>query len=184
MTHKAKAVLLRLSAMRAAAVKEFASNPYVTIHDYSNSSSVEKSDPFTVWIDLNYPVYVLEDNNPVLKQDGIKDICIKFNTDYPAQRPKVILPVNIASIHTWSNNTASFHTMYNPQTYNIVKEISNVMTLAANCPEVVNFSSPNPDHRWLIQWTQESLKNKTLPTVPYEQLVAANRKVRRSMPKL
>ena len=179
-----KALLLRLNTMRAAAVKEFASNPYITIHDYSRSSSAEKKNPFSVWIDLNYPVYILENNKPVLRQGGIKDICIKFNTGYPEQRPSVILPVSIASIHTWNNNTACTHTQYNPQTHNLVKEISNIMTLASNCPEGVNYKSPTPDHKWLAEWTQKSLQNGTLPTVPYTQLLAVNRKVRRSAIKL
>lgn len=178
-----KALLLRLNTMRAEAVKEFASNPYVTIHDYSKSTSAEKKNPFTVWIDLNYPVYVLENNKPVLRQ-GIKNICIKFNTGYPEQRPSVILPVSIASIHTWNNNTACTHTAYNPITHNLVKEISNIMTLAANCPEGINYNSPTPDHEWLADWTQESLKNCTLPTVPYAQLLMVNRKIRRSMKRL
>lgn len=178
MAFTSKALLLRINEMKREANVYFASNPYVTIHDYSRSSSAEKKNPFTVWVDLNYPVYVLKEGKPVLQQ-GVKDICIKFKTTYPDERPSVILPVAIASIHTWDNNTACTHSAYNPATHNLVKEIANVMTLAANCPEGINYDSPTPDHRWLADWTRKSLKNHILPTVPYDKLFMVNRSVRR-----
>lgn len=164
-----QALLKRIATFRKDAVAHFASNPYVTIHDYSKSSSPEKKNPFTVWIDLNYPVYVLKGGKPVLQQ-GVKDICIKFKTTYPDERPAVILPVDIASVHTWNSKTACTHSVYNPDTHNLIKEISNLMRLAANCPEGINYNSMTPDHSWLCEWTQKSLQNHTLPTVPYDKL--------------
>lgn len=171
----AKALLLRIAAMKAEAIKSFASNPYVTIHDYSHSSLPDKNNPFSVWIDVNYPVYVLENNTPVLRPEGVKDICIKFCTGYPEERPLVIMPVSIASIHTWNNKVACTHAKYIPELHNLAMEISNIMKLCANCPEGLNYGSPTPDHRWLTEWTKKSLEAHILPTVSYAELFKVKR---------
>lgn len=180
MAMTAKALLMRINEMKRVAMAEYASNPYVTIHDYSRSESAEKRNPYSLWIDLNYPVYVLKDGKPVLQQ-GIKDVCILFKTTYPDERPTIKFPVSVASIHMWNNNYACTHTVYNPQTHNLTKEIANIMTLAANCPEGINYLSPTSDHKWLIDWTKESLRSGVLPTVPYQKLFMVHRSTRRNM---
>lgn len=171
-----KALLLRIDAMKKAAIEEFANNPYVTIHDYRNSPSAEKRNPLTVWIDLNFPVYVLNGKTPVLKRDGISDICIKFDTGYPENRPRVTLPTDIASVHTWNNRTACTHAQYSAREHNLAKEISSIMTLAANCDEAVNFKSMTQDHSYLAEWTKKSLEKGILPTVSYEKLLDRRRR--------
>lgn len=171
-----KALLLRIDAMKKAAIEEFANNHYVTIHDYRNSPSAEKRNPLTVWIDLNFPVYVLNGKTPVLKRDGIRDICIKFDSGYPENRPRVTLPADIASVHTWNTRTACTHSHYSAREHNLVKEISSIMTLAANCPEGINFHSMTQDHSYLKEWTEKSLEKGILPTVSYKTLFDRTRR--------
>ena len=161
----AKAVLLRLKEQKKAAREYFNGNPYITIHDYTNSSSAAKRDPFSVWVDLNYPVYVLKNGTPVYEPYGVKDIRIKYSTGYPEVRPEIILPVEIASIHVWNSKKACLHAVYNPATHNLLKELINLMSLASNCPESIYYKSPTPDHRWLEDWTRTSLRTGVLPTV-------------------
>ena len=174
-----KAVLLRLAQQKKDAYEYFKNNPYVKIHDYSRSSDPSKNDPYSVFIDLVFPTYILKSKKLVYEPNGIKDIRIQYSTAYPKFRPKVTFPVEIASIHGWNGNTVCAHTLYNPESHNLVKEICNIMTLAANCPEGINYDSPTPDHRWLTKWTKESLENGTLPTVPYQKLFQIRTSTRR-----
>ena len=175
----AKCVLLRLAEQKKGALEFFKNNPYVTIHDYSQSSDTAKRDPYSVWIDLNYPTYVLKHRKPVYEPNGVKNIRIQFSTSYPAIRPTVTFPVELASIHAWNGNTICAHSVYNAANHTLVSEICNIMTLAANCPEGINYDSPTPDHKWLAKWTKESLRTGTLPTVEYHKLFQIRSATRR-----
>lgn len=164
------AILLRIKHQKEEAIKHFKGNPYVTIHDYSSSASKEKSDPFTVWIDVNFPVYILNGDNPELKKDGIKDICIKYSTGYPENRPFVSSPVNVASVHCWSDRHLCCYTNYNPQTHSLILEINSIITLCANCPETINYHSMT-DQGWLEGWIKTALGNKAIPTISKNDLI-------------
>lgn len=179
----AKAVLLRLNEQKREALQFFENNRYITIHSYGISPYVTNNDPYTVWVDLNFPVYKLVGGKPVLDPNGVKNVFIKYSPCYPEVRPEVYLPVNLASIHSWESlrkvgNTdyfkACLHSVYNPDTHNLIKEITNLMALAANCPEAINERSPTPDHLWLKNWTEKSLRAGLIPTVPYKELFRKN----------
>lgn len=175
----AKAVILRLNEQKKEAMKYFENNRYITIHDYSNSTNPVKRDPFTVWVDLNYPVYAVKNGAAVYLPGGVKDVKIRYSTGYPNVRPEVVFPVEIASIHVWNNKKACLHAVYFSGTHNLVKELINLMSLAANCPESIYYQSPTPDHRWLEEWTKTSLRSGQLPTVPYKELFRRNQTVKR-----
>ena len=161
-----QALLLRINQHKLEAMRYFANNPYVTIHNNT------KGDPFTVWIDLNFPVYVVR-NGKILKVNGIKDISIQYPSSYPEQRPVVRCNSElICSIHSWSDHRFCLHAKYIASEHNLIKEICHILGLAANCPETINYSSPTPDMRSYVEWTKTSLSKGIIPTVPYKQLTA------------
>lgn len=168
-----QALLLRINHQKSEAIKYFANNPYITIHNHTgNPGDKLKNDPFTVWVDLNFPVWVIRNGKPV-KIDGIKDISIHYPVNYPVERPSVTCYSElICSIHAWKNHRLCLHARYLPVEHNLIKEICNLAALAANCPETICYSSPTPDMRSYIGWTKESLEKGIIPTVPYKQLTA------------
>ena len=166
------ALLLRINQQKNEAIKYFAKNPYITIHDdAANSRNFLRNDPYIVWIDLNFPVYVIRNEKPV-KVDGIKNISIHYPSEYPKERPVIHCPELICSIHAWKSKKLCLHAKYFPQEHNLIKEICHIMGLAANCPETICYNSPTPDMRAYIGWTKESLAKGIIPTVPYKQLTA------------
>ncbi len=168
-----EALLLRINQHKYEAVKYFANNPYVTIHSNTTySGDVFKNDPYTVWVDLNFPVWVIRGGKPV-KVDGIKDISIHYPMNYPKERPSISCYSElICSIHAWKNHKLCLHARYNPAEHNLIKEICHVLGLAANCPETIDYTSTTPDMRSYATWTKEGLKKGIIPTVPYKQLIA------------
>lgn len=167
------ALLLRINQQKSEAIKYFANNPYIRIHNSTaNSKDVFKNDPCAVWVDLNFPVYVIRNGQPI-KIDGIKDISIHYPMNYPNERPSISCYSElICSIHAWKNHKLCLHSHYYPKEHNLIKEICNLAALAANCPETIDYNSPTPDMRSYIGWTKESLKKGIIPTVPYKQLTA------------
>ena len=161
------ALKLKIREQRREAESYFASNRYITIHAESGY------DPFTVWVDLNYPIYVIRNGKPFLLENGIKNISITFPRNYPEIRPSVRCnSEQICSIHAWGNNSLCLHTDYFPNEHNLIKEICNLMALAANCPETINYGSPTPDMKSYIPWTKEALRLGIIPTVSYKRLVS------------
>lgn len=158
------AIQSRIRQDKIDANKRFKNNKYITIHDYTDHSDKEKKDPFSVWVDLNYPVYVERNGKPLLV-DGMKDIRIKYSTGYPNTRPIVYVPENIASVHCWGDKTLCLHTTYIPEEHTLIQEIENLMCLAANCPESINYKSMCRPMMHYKEWTEKGLSEGSLPTV-------------------
>ena len=158
------AILARIKQQKKDAVERFKNNKYVTIHDYSGNSNTNKCDPFSVWVDLNFPIYVERNGKPILV-DGMKDIRIKYSTGYPETRPTVYVPENIVSVHCWGDRTLCLHTKYSPESNTLIQELEKLMCLAANCPESINYNSMCRPMAHYKAWTEENLKNGNLPTI-------------------
>lgn len=164
------AVLSRINQFRVDANNRFRGNKYITIHDYRNSADQKKRDPYSVWVDLNFSIYVDRNGKPVLV-DGMRDIRIQFSPEYPQKRPTVTCPENIASVHCWGNHTLCTHTSYDPDTHTLIQELENLMCLAANCPESINYNSMCRPMKHYRDWTERLLKSGQLPTVPKKLLL-------------
>lgn len=159
----AKALKLRIDSLLADANQYFTQNGYVTIHGHKHPVTGQ-IDPFKVWIDLNYPVYVERNKKPV-KVSQLKGICIEFPSGYPKDRPVVRVPEIVVSVHSWGESrTLCAHTTYNSEEHTLIEEIQNIMMLCANCPETINYNSMTTMKNYK-DWTENGLKNGMLPTV-------------------
>ena len=154
--------------------KHFMNNPNVTVH--------ENPGPFRATFDLNFPIYILENGKPNLV-NGVKGFKVLYSSGYPDKRPVVKAPQRICSIHSWEDGSLCHYTLYLKNEHNLIKEIEHAMDLCANTPETINFNSMTPDSKHLKEWTEQSLRNGTIPTVKHSELVRfypQKRRVRRT----
>ena len=169
-------ILIRLKHQKEEAIKNFRNTSFVTIYE-------DKKDPFSVLVDINFPVYVIKSGKIHLEKNGIKGIRIKYTTDYPEQRPTTTSPVVIASVHCWSFKKICCYTNYNPDTHTLTKEIEHIINVCSNNPKYINYHSMTdqslheitdivnfkiPKLMKIEEWTKLGIAKGFLPTIKYD----------------